>query len=211
MNNYSLRINMILPNNTFKIINFLIRNLELYNINQMARALDLSVGSVHKILKTLEKRNIVNIKELGNAIYYSINLNNNEAVKLSELVSIEGKNNILRENKIANVYAQDLVKFDAKLIILFGSILTKKNEAKDIDVLFIIKHKEQVNEINNFCLEISKIRTKKVNPLIMLEQDFVNNLKDKNKAVQDLIKTGIILKGEDIFIRAIKNAHQKQI
>ena len=198
---------MILPNNTFKIINFLIRNLELYNINQIARALDLSVGSVHKILKTLEKRNIVNIKELGNAIYYSINLNNNEAVKLSELVSIEGKNNILRENKIANVYAQDLVKFDAKLIILFGSILTKKNEAKDIDVLFIIKHKEQVNEINNFCLEISKIRTKKVNPLIMLEQDFVNNLKDKNKAIQDLIKNGVILKGEEIFIRAIRNAH----
>ena len=200
-------MNMILPNNTFKIINFLIRNLELYNINQIARALDLSVGSVHKILKTLEKRNIVNIKELGNAIYYSINLNNNEAVKLSELVSIEGKNNILRENKIANVYAQDLVKFDAKLIILFGSILTKKNEAKDIDVLFIIKHKEQVNEINNFCLEISKIRTKKVNPLIMLEQDFVNNLKDKNKAIWDLIKNGVILKGEDIFIRAIRNAH----
>ena len=200
-------MNMILPNNTFKIINFLIRNLELYNINQMARALDLSVGSVHKILKTLEKRNIVNIKELGNAIYYKINLNNNEAVKLSELVSIEGKNNILMENKIADIYAQDLVKFDAKLIILFGSILTKKNEAKDIDVLFIIKHKEQVNEINNFCLEISKIRTKKVNPLIMLEQDFVNNLKDKNKAIQDLIKNGVILKGEEIFIRAIRNAH----
>ena len=198
---------MILSNNTFKIINFLIRNLELYNINQIARPLDLSVGSVHKILKTLEKRNIVNIRELGNAIYYSINLNNNEAVKLSELVSIEGKNNILRENKTANVYAQDLAKFNAKLIILFGSILTKKNEAKDIDVLFIIKNKEQVNEINNFCLEISKIRTKKVNPLIMLEQDFVNNLKDKNKAIQDLIKNGIILKGEEIFIRTIKNAH----
>ena len=200
-------MNMILSNNTFKIINFLIRNLELYNINQIARALDLSVGSVHKILKTLEKRNIVNIRELGNAIYYSINLNNNEAVKLSELVSIEGKNNILRENKTANVYAQDLAKFNAKLIILFGSILTKKNEAKDIDVLFIIKNKEQVSEINNFCLEISKIRTKKVNPLIMLEQDFVNNLKDKNKAIQDLIKNGIILKGEEIFIRTIKNAH----
>ena len=211
MNNHSLKMNIMLSNNTSKIINFLIRNLELYNINQIARALNLSVGSVHKILKTLEKRNIVNIKELGNAIYYSINLNNNEAVKLSELVSIEGKNNILRENKIANIYAQDLVKFDAKLIILFGSILTKKNEAKDIDVLFIIKHKEQVSEINNFCLEISKIRTKKINPLIMLEQDFVNNLKDKNKAVQDLIKNGIILKGEEIFIRAIKDAHQKQI
>ena len=197
---------MLISNNTFKIINFLIRNLELYNINQIARALKLSVGSVHKILKILEERNMVTIKELGNAFYYSINLNNNEAVKLSELVSIEEKNNILRENKIANIYAQDLAKFNVKLIILFGSILTKKNDARDVDVLFIIKNKEQVDEVNSFCLEISKIRTKRVNPLIMLEQDFVNNLKNKDKAIQDLIKNGIILKGEDNFIRAIKNA-----
>lgn len=199
-------MNMILSNNTFKIINFLIRNLELYNINQIARALKLSVGSVHKILKLLEKRNIVNIKELGNALYYNINLNNNEAIKISELVLIEDKNNILKENKIANVYAQDLEKFDVKLIILFGSILIKKDQAKDIDVLFVIKNKEQVKQVNNFCLEVSKIRTKRVDPLIMLEQDFINNIKNKNKAVIDLIKNGIILKGEDVFVKVIKNA-----
>ena len=200
-------MNMILSDNTFKIINFLIRNLELYNINQIARALNLSVGSVHKILKLSEKRNIVNIKELGNAFYYSINFNNNEAIKISELVLIEDKNNILKENKVANIYAQDLEKFNAKLIILFGSILNKKDQAKDVDVLFVIRNKEQAKEVHNFCLEISKIRTKKVNPLIMLEQDFINNIKNKNKVIIELIKNGMILKGEDIFIRGIKNAH----
>ena len=75
-----------------------------------------------------------------------------------------------------------------------------------MDVLFIIKNKEQVKEVNNFCLEISKIRTKKVNPLIMLEQDFINKIKNKNKVVIDLIKNSIILKGEDTFIKGIKNA-----
>ena len=206
MNNYSLIMNMILSNNTFKIINFLIRNLELYNINQIARTLNLSIGSTHKILKLLEKRNIVNIKGLGNALYYSINFNNNEAIKISELILIEDKNNILKENKIANIYAQDLEKFDAKLIILFGSILIKKDQAKDVDVLFVIKNKKQIKDVNNFCLDISKIRTKKVNTLIMLEQDLVNNIKNKNKVVIDLIKNGVILKGEDVFIKGIKNA-----
>lgn len=190
-------------------MNFLIRNLEPYNINQISRILNLSVGSVHKILKTLEKRYIVNIKELGNAIYYSLNFNNNEVIKLSELVLIEEKEDILKNNKTANVYAQDLSKFDAKLIILFGSILTKKNEANDVDVLFIVKNERQVKEVNKFCLDISKIRTKKVNLLVMLEEDFIKNLINKNKVIIDLIKNGVSLKGEEILIKAIKNAHKK--
>ena len=202
-------MNMILSKNTFKIMNFLIKNLGQYNVNQVSRILNLSVGSAHKILKTLEKRGIVNIKELGNAIYYSLNFDNNETVKLSELILIEGKNNMLRNNKIANVYAQDLEKFDAKLIILFGSILTKKNEARDVDVLFIIRNKRQINEISKFCLEISKIRTKKVNHLIMLEKDFTINLVNENRAIIDLIKNCIILKGEETFIKAMKNARKK--
>jgi len=200
---------MILSKNTLKIMNFLIRNLEPYNINQISRILNLSVGSVHKILKTLEKRYIVNIKELGNAIYYSLNFNNNEVIKLSELVLIEEKEDILKNNKTANVYAQDLSKFDAKLIILFGSILTKKNEANDVDVLFIVKNERQVKEVNKFCLDISKIRTKKVNLLVMLEEDFIKNLINKNKVIIDLIKNGVSLKGEEILIKAIKNAHKK--
>lgn len=200
---------MLFPKNTFKILNFLIRNLDSYNINQLSRKLNLSIGSVHKILKDLENIDIVKSKNIGNAIYYNINFENEQALRISQVIINEDKNNILKINKTANVYAQNLSKFDAKLTILFGSILVKKDEAKDVDVLFIIKNKNQVKEVNKFCLEISKIRTKRISPLVMLEQDFINNLKKQNKAVIDLIKYGVALKGEDIFIKAIKNAHKK--
>lgn len=206
MNNYSLLMNTMLPKNRFKILNFLVRSLEVHNINQIARILNLSVGSVHKILKDLEKRNIVIAKKLGNAIYYSINFNNESERILSAIILMEDKNNRLNENRLAKVYASDLEKFDSKLIMLFGSILTKKYQAKDVDVLFIIKNKEQVKEINEFCLEISKIRPKNIHPLIMLEQDFIDNLKNKNKAIIDLVKGGTILKGEEVFVRCMKNA-----
>ncbi len=191
--------------NTSKILNFLLRNRDLYNINQIARILNLSVGSAHKILKNLEERNIVNMKKLGNARYYNLNFNNQEAVKLSELILIEEKNNLLKENKTARVYVHDLEKYDSECTILFGSILNK-GEAKDVDVLLIIKSKREMKKINNFCLEISKIRTKKVNPLILLEEDLIENIKKQNKAVADIIRNGIILKGGEIFIKTIKNA-----
>ncbi len=203
LNNHSLLMNM---KNTSKILGFLLRNRELYNINQIARTLNLSVGSAHKILKSLEERNVVNIKELGNASYYNLNFKSQEAVKLIELILIEEKNNLLKENKIAKVYVQDIEKFNAKCIILFGSILYKEEQAKDVDVLFLIKSKEEVKQINKFCLEISKIRTKKVNPLILLEEDLIENIKNQNKAIIDIIKSGIILKGEETFVKIIKNA-----
>ena len=193
-------------NNKNKILNFLLRNTNQYNINEIAKILKLSVGSVHKILKSLEERKIVNLKQLGNASYYSLNLNNTETIKYCEFLLIEEKNNLLENNKTAKIYISDLEKYDAKSVILFGSILNKEDKAKDVDVLFIIKNKKQINEINNFCLEISKIRTKKVNPLIMEEKDLIDNIKNKNNVILDILKKGIILKGENLFIKSIKNA-----
>ena len=197
---------MIQNNNTFKILSLLIRDIEPYNINQIARTLKISVGSAHKILKNLEGRNIVNVKELGNALYYSLNLDNNEAVKSSELVLIEDKNKILKENATARIYALDLEKYEAKCIVLFGSILSKEEKANDVDVLFIIKNKEKTSRVNKFCLEISKTRTKNIHPLIMLEQDFTSNIKMRNKTILDIVKKCAVLRGEDVFIKAIKNA-----
>lgn len=197
---------MIQNNNTFKILSLLIRDIEPYNINQIARTLKISVGSAHKILKNLEGRNIVNVKELGNALYYSLNLDNNEAVKSSELVLIEDKNKILKENATARIYALDLEKYEAKCIVLFGSILSKEEKANDVDVLFIIKNKEKASGVNKFCLEISKTRTKNIHPLIMLEQDFTSNIKMRNKTILDIVKKCAVLRGEDVFIKAIKNA-----
>lgn len=198
-------MNMI-QKNTFKIINFLIRSIEQYNINQTARLLEISVGSAYKILKSLEERKIVSTKELGNAIYYNLNLENDEAVKLAELVLIEDKTNIIKGNPTAKVYAQDLERYDAECIVLFGSILYKNEQAKDVDVLFIIKDKRHVKMINQFCLDISRIRTKAIHPLIMLERDFTNNIKIKNNATIDIIKRGMVLRGQNVFINAIKNA-----
>lgn len=198
-------MNMI-SKNTSKILNLLLREKELYNINQIARNLKLSVGSTHKILKDLEERSIVNAKVLGNAIYYTLNLDNQEAVKLLELILIEQRNKLVKGNKTAKIYAQDLEKYNAKCIIIFGSILIKEEQAKDIDVLFLIKNKKEMQEITKFCLDLSTIRTKKVNPLIILEEDLIKNIKNKNKAIVDIIKNGIILKGGEIFVKIIKNA-----
>ncbi len=192
----------MIPKNTAKLIRFLLRNIERYgyNINQIAKYLNISVGSSFKILKDLEKNNLVNAKSIGNAINYNLNLNNPETIKLCELLILEEKRQL---SGYAKLYSESLQVFKkAKLIILFGSILTKKG-FNDVDVLFVTNKSK---EVNNFCLELSKIRTKPVVPLILKKQDLIRELKNKKEAILSLIKEGVILKGESVFVEIIKNA-----
>ena len=191
----------MIPKNPKKIILYLLRNLELSNINQISRKLDISVGSAFKILKSLEEKNIVLPSYLGNAKYYQINLKNEEAKKLCELILLEEKRTL---KGYAKLYSDELQKFnEAETIILFGSVLANK-DFNDVDVLFVAN---KPKEVVKFCLELSKIRTKPVVPLILKKGDLIKEIKDKKEVILNIIKTGVILKGESIFVEVIQNAN----
>ncbi len=192
----------MIPKNTRKIILYLLRNLELVNINQISKNLDISVGSAFKILKELEKNNILLSSNLGNAKFYQINLKNEETIKWCEILLLEEKRNLKGYSKI---YGDEIQRFEhAELIILFGSILNNK-EHNDIDVLFVTN---KPKEVTKFCLNLSKIRTKPLVPLILKKEDFVNEIRNKKDVILNIIKTGIILKGASIFLDVLKNAKQ---
>jgi hypothetical protein len=192
----------MIPKNTKKIILYLLRNLELVNINQISKKLDISVGSAFKILKELEKREIVFSSHLGNAKFYKINLNNEETIKWCEILLSEERRNLKGYPKI---YNEELQKFEhAQLIILFGSVLNNK-DFNDVDVLFITN---KPKEVTKFCLGLSKIRTKPVVPLILKKESFIEEIKNKKEVILNILKTGIVLRGESIFLEVLKNVKQ---
>jgi len=201
MNDYSLLMNMM-PKNTSKIMMFLLRNAFGigYNINQIANILEISVGSSFKILKELKEQGLVTSQDMSNASYYKLNLNNPQTVNLCEFLLIEQKKSLKSHAKI---YGQEIQKFEkAELILLFGSVL-RGNNFNDVDALFLTPNSK---EVNRFCLEISKVRTKPVVPLIMGKQGLVMEIKQKKDAILDIIRTGIVLRGEKVFVEVMKNA-----
>jgi len=189
----------MIPKNTIKIIRYLLRNFELRNINQISKEINISLGSTFKILKDLEKNEIVLLKKLGNANYYILNLKNQETNRLCELILLEEKRNL---KSYAKIYSDEIKNFkNADLIILFGSIL-KNKQFNDVDVLFVTN---KIKEVNKFCLEISKIRTKPITPLILKKSDLVKEIDNRKESILEIIKTGIVLKGESVFLEVIKN------
>ena len=193
----------MIPKNTARVVMYLLRNIGEfgYNINQIAKLNKISVGSAFKILKGLEKDKIIIKKEIGNASHYKLNFDNAETIKLCELLLLAERRSLKGHAKI---YANEVIKFkDAKMIIIFGSVL-KGKDFNDVDVLFLTN---QTKKVTDFCLEISKVRTKPVVPLILKQEDLIKAMKNKKEAILGLIKEGIVLKGESIFMEIIKNVN----
>jgi len=192
------------PLNLTKIVDFLFRNIpNKFNVNQISRELKISVGSAYKILKSLEKKGVLVSQKIGNGIYYVLSLDNREAKNITELVLLENRNKMLSKKPLALIYAKDLkeAKKLSKAIILFGSILETK-DVNDIDVLFIID-KGRSKAVEDFCMKLSNLRPKRVNPLLMTMADFKRNIKKQDKVVTDILRKGIILSGEDEIINTL--------
>jgi len=195
MNKYSLKMN--LTKNTKKIIEYLLKNIDKigFNVNQLAKNIKISVGSSHKILKVLKKENMVQVIDLKSSIYYKLNLNNPDTIDICKLILRENKRKL---SSITKTYVEEIEKFDADILILFGSILGKK-EFNDVDVLFVT---DKVKEVNKFCNKI--LKTKPVNPLIMPFKDFIKNR--KTKVVIEIINKGVVLKGEEKYLDALNES-----
>ena len=172
-----------------------------YNINQIAKLNKISVGSAFKILKDLEKDKIIVKKEISNASHYKLNFDNPETIKLCELLLLAERRNLKGHAKL---YADEVVKFEgAEMIVIFGSVL-KGQEFNDVDVLFLTN---QTKKVTDFCLEMSKVRTKPVVPLIMKKEDLIKAIKNKKEAILGMMTEGVVLKGESVFVEAIKNVN----
>ncbi|MBU4311437.1 MAG: winged helix-turn-helix domain-containing protein [Candidatus Omnitrophica bacterium] len=195
----------MLPANLIKIVEFLFRNIpNKFNVNQIARELKISVGSAYKILKSLEKKGVFISQRVGNGIYYVLDLDNKGAENITELVLMESRNEFLAKNPRPSIHAKDLKDAEklSKAIILFGSILDTK-DAKDVDVLFIID-KGKSKAVEDFCMKLSNLKPKRVNPLFMTMADFKANIKKQDKVIVDILRKGIILFGEDVIINILR-------
>ena len=191
-----------LTKNELRVIDFLIRNFrEKNSINEIGRRLEISPRGIYKILKKLEKINAIVPENIGNAIYYKINLEDNIGIKLSEFVLTYNE-----LNSYSNVVDNDLkpLREVTECCILFGSVIEKGINAKDIDILLVFE-KENFNKINNILNNIKNIKPKRIHDIIQNKKDLENNIRKNDEVILDIIKKGKILWGSEIIVYAIKD------
>ena len=65
----------------------------------------------------------------------------------------------------------------------------------------IITERNKIKNIQRIIRDIQKFTNKKIHPLIQTIDDFIKDINDKNKAILEIIRTGIVLYGQEEYIK----------
>ncbi len=148
-----------------------------FYLREIAKALGISVGGCHKILKNLHEMNLIDKRASGRNIYYRIGERNPAVRHFKIFVNIQDLNHIVEG-----------LKDKTRKIILFGSCATGEDTLEsDID-LFIIT--EDVKTVKNRIER--RIEGRSVKPVILAPHEFIT-LKKKDRSFYDEVNKGITL------------------
>ena len=184
-----------------KIMNILLKDFSRHTATSLAKELKMSRWGIWKILKKLEKDNLIIIEPVGSG-------------KTSTSIIKLNWDNILTEKTLALSLTQEALKYkrwlydfsslqqEIDFLILYGSILYGK-EANDIDIIGVAKEKK-LGKVNDFVFKIQEIQSKKIHSINLTQKEFKKELKKPNKAYLDAVKKGIVLLGQENFIKFVR-------
>lgn len=192
-----------ITNNEMKAMLTLFKDFSVsYNANSLSKRINLTPMGALKILKSLEKQNVLKSKKMGKAVFYKPNFDNDHTkTYLKFLLQKESEQPILRIKRWVKELGR--LQSTAEIGILFGSVL-KTDDYKDVDLLLVLKQ-SQNKEVNRLIADINRINVKNVHVVKQLKDDLKKNLEKKDKILLDIIKNGIVLFGYTQIIEAIGN------
>ena len=190
-----------ITNNEMLFVLSILKNPEAeYNANNIAKQIGISRMGALKIAKKLEKENVLLSRKLGNARFYKLNF---ESDYVKQYIIFLLKREVEQSPDYIKVWINEIKKIkNADSAILFGSVLAKEKEAKDIDIL-LITNKKKFSRLKKEIENINLINIKKLHPIYQSKEDFKKNIKEGDKVVLNSIK-GVVIFGEDKIINLIE-------
>jgi len=171
-----------------------------HTITSLSKEAGLSRVGVWKILKKLEKKDLILLSQIGEGKTSIIKINLNwDNLVLEKTLALILTEEAIKNQRWINSFKELENKVD--FLIIYGSIIYSLKEANDIDIIGITGKFLKVEKLIN---KIQKTQLKKIHAINMTKKEFKEEL-GKNKAFIDSVKKGIILFGQERFIKFIKN------
>ncbi|MEW5896788.1 MAG: helix-turn-helix domain-containing protein [Nanoarchaeota archaeon] len=173
-----------------------------HTITTLAKELGLSRVGIWKVLKRLKDNKFILVKTVGtgrtSTSIITLNWENPLVEKTLSLYLIE---EALKQRRWQMNFEGLGDVTDS--VILYGSILQSPQQANDIDIIGISSKKNFV-KIQNTIDKVQKTQSKKVHSLNFTGSEFKVELKKSNKAFIDAVKRGVILFGQENFVKLIR-------
>lgn len=178
-----------------------------WTITSLAKEVNMSRVGIWKTLKKLEAEKLIFLPPIGKGKTSTFNINLNwENPLLEKRLLLTLTEEALKNQRWINNFAELENKVD--FLILYGSILHSPKEAKDIDILGVVSNKSNFQKIEEIIQKIQKTQIKKIHSENFTKSEFKSEIKKPNKIFIDAIKKGIILFGQEKFIKFIKEIMQ---
>ena len=175
-----------------------------HTATSLAKAFNITRQGLWKSLNKLAESKLVILESIGNT------------KKSAEIINLQWKNPItiktlsLLLTKESSEYERWRANFAelenyASFIILFGSIIHSPKEANDIDILAIVTSKNSFKPIGEAVSRMQKTQAKKIHLIDLTKKEFKEELKKQNKAYVNALRKGIVLFGQDNYIKFIED------
>jgi hypothetical protein len=167
-----------------------------YNSNSLSKKLGISRVGTMKILRKFENNDVLKKEIIGKSIIYKINLENDYVRDVISFLLSDEANNFKRwKNEFNEIFKSD------RVVIIYGSAIINYAKANDIDLMIV----GNSSGANKAIVEKQKILPKKIHLIELSEKEFLSNMKNKQKSIIEIVRTGIILYGQSKYVRVIKN------
>lgn len=170
-----------------------------YNANSLSKKVGVSrIGSM-KMLKKLKGEGLLISKTIGKSTVYRPNLEDDYVIDLIAFLLSDEANNFKRwKDEFKGLFKKD------RVVLLYGSTIKDYSKARDIDIMIIRKIGEG-RDIHKAIAERQKILPKKIHKIDITSKEFLDNLRQNQKAIVDIVKNAIVLYGQTKYVGIIKN------
>jgi len=187
-----------------KILKILLTSITIkQTISSLAKELGMSRTGTWKALKKMETEKLVIILPVGTGKTSTgqIILNWDNPLTEKNLALILTEDAIKNKKWMAN-FAEMENKVD--FLLIYGSAIHSPKEANDIDILGVA-NKNNFLGIEESVQKAQKTQDKKIHAINFTPAEFRQELNKPNKAFIDAIKKGIILFGQEKFIKFMQS------
>jgi len=179
----------------------------MYSITYLSREVNMSRVGMWKVIKNLKEEKLITLTPLSkgktSASVIRLNWDNILLKKVLELYLTEES----EQNRRWKFNFSELEKI-TRFSILYGSILKSTEKANDIDIVNIVKRKDFI-KMQNTIDKAQKSQIKKIHDVNFTSEEFRHELIKGNRAFIDALKKGVILFGQENFVKFIEQLHAK--
>ncbi|MFH0836709.1 MAG: nucleotidyltransferase domain-containing protein [Candidatus Aenigmatarchaeota archaeon] len=195
---------MFLSRSMWKLLNvMLMQPWKTFYVRELIQTSRTGPNTAIRLLKELQKRDIIKSQKTGNTISYSLNPENELTRKLLMLCH-ENRLNLL-PNEFSKYISRLRRKLDIKNIlsvVLFGSVSKgTTNELSDIDILIVYRDRFNGAVIKQIFEKYSRY----VQIIDLSDNEFDKKYKEGNELIINAIKSGIIIYDRDYYYKYLFN------